>query len=44
MVGLIDNFDLDLSSGGEVFIGEYLEGLFIYKEIKGRGFFFDEIV
>ncbi|MDQ8461018.1 peptidase M23, partial [Enterococcus faecium] len=39
--GSIDNSDS--SSGGEAFTGEYSEGLPIYKEIKGRGPFSDEI-
>lgn len=42
--GSIDNSDSDSSSGGETFTGEYSEGLPIYKEIKGRGPFSDEIV
>ncbi|MBH1095825.1 glucosaminidase domain-containing protein, partial [Enterococcus faecium] len=41
--GSIDNSDSDSSSGGEAFTGEYSEGLPIYKEIKGRGPFSDEI-
>lgn len=41
--GSIDNSDSDSSSGGETFTGEYSEGLPIYKEIKGRGPFSDEI-
>lgn len=41
--GSIDNSDSGSSSGGEAFTGEYSEGLPIYKEIKGKGPFSDEI-
>ena len=41
--GSIDNSDSDSSSGDEAFTGEYSEGLPIYKEIKGRGLFSDDL-
>ncbi|EPI04430.1 peptidase, M23 family [Enterococcus faecalis 13-SD-W-01] len=40
--GSIDDSSSD-TGGGETFTGEYSEGLSIYKEIKGRGPFSDEI-
>ncbi|EGP5080648.1 glucosaminidase domain-containing protein [Enterococcus faecium] len=41
--GSIDNSESDSGSGGEVFTGEYTEGIPIFNDIKGRGPFSNEI-
>lgn len=43
MAGSIDNSESDSGNGGEVFTGEYTEGIPIFNDIKGRGPFSNEI-